>query len=64
MTKKGRFKMEEELKAKIELSLKEVHDTDVLNCIYQLIYFHVFDFRKSQEKTFRLLFKEEVKING
>lgn len=37
---------EEMLKEKIEVSLKEVHDTNVLNCIYQLIYFYVLDFRK------------------
>jgi hypothetical protein len=37
---------EEMLKEKTEVSLKEVHDTNVLNCIYQLIYFYVLDFRK------------------
>ena len=41
---------EEMLKIKIRLALKKVHDMWVLKCIYQLICFHIFDFRKKERK--------------
>jgi len=33
---------EKELKEKINAALEHIHNTSILNCVYQIIYFYLF----------------------